>query len=261
MRRIALLLLALLVVGCGAGGEGRQSTLAGIIERGELVVGLEAEFRPFEYVDENGDIVGFDVDLVSLMAEELGVKLRVVNLKWTALPQELLKGTIDVIASGMTATLERAKRISFTDPYYETGLCLLLHKGSADDVKSVRDLNDDRYLVVVKTGTTGEKAAKEFLPNARLLSLDKEGMCALEVAQGKAAAFVYDRHSVIKNHRRHAETTRTILEPFTYEPYAMGIRKGDLDWWMWINQFLRQIKKDGRYAEVRERYLGEDLGD
>ncbi|MHC4469462.1 MAG: transporter substrate-binding domain-containing protein [Planctomycetota bacterium] len=261
MRRLApaLLILAILA-GCDFGG-GKASTLKRILDRGELIVGLEAEFRPFEYVDESGEIVGFDVDLVKLMAEELGVKLRIVNLTWTALPTELRTGKIDLIASGMTATLERAKKISFTDPYYETGLCLLLHKGTADDVKSVHDLNDPRYRVVVKTGTTGDKAAEKFLKKAKILKLSKEGLCALEVAQGKVDAFVYDRHSVIKNQRRHSKTTRAITEPFTYEPYAMGIRKGDLDWWMWINQFLRQIKEDGRFDEIRRKYLGEDLGD
>jgi polar amino acid transport system substrate-binding protein len=260
MRRTTLLIVAAALFGCGF-VAGKTSTLQKVIERGELVVGLEAEFRPFEYVDDNGEIVGFDVDLVTLMAKELGVKLRIENLTWTALPAELLTGKIDLIASGMTATLERAKKITFTDPYYETGLCLLLHLGTADEVESVHDLNDSRYRVVVKTGTTGDHAAKRFLPNAKTLKLSKEGLCALEVAQGKADAFVYDRHSVVKNQRRHAATTRAILEPFTYEPYAMGIRKGDLDWWLWINQFLRQIREDGRYDEIRRKYLGEDLGD
>jgi len=255
--------LSFLHAGCapagGNAGPREVSTLMKIVDRGKLIVGLEAEFFPFEYV-KDGDIVGFDVDLVRLMAEELGVELEIVNVGWSSLPAELLTGKIDIIVSGMTATLDRAKRILFSDPYYETGLCLLLHKKTTEGIKSVADLNRPEFRIVAKANTTGHYAAQRFLPDAKLLTLPKEAICALEVSQGKADAFIYDQLAIVKHSRRYPETTRTILEPFTYEPYSMGLPAGDFEWWRWVNLFLDQIRKDGRYDEIHRRHLGEFLG-
>jgi polar amino acid transport system substrate-binding protein len=264
-RTVAIVLPALLVAGCGPSGETTSlpsdSALGQILDRGELVIGTEAEFRPFCFV-EDGEIVGFDIDLARTMAEELGVELRIENLKWTALPPALETGKIDIILAGMTATLERAKRITFTDSYFQTGLCVLLHAETTEGVESVHDLNDPRFKVVTKTGTTGDHRAPDFVPKAERYNLQKEVDCALEVSQGKADAFLFDKYSVLENHRRYPDTTRVLLEPFTYEPYAGGIRKGDFDWWNWLNQFFHQIRHDGRYDEIVKRWIPDaDEGD
>jgi polar amino acid transport system substrate-binding protein len=267
MRRtwtIAVVALCLLYIGCapagGSGGPDRVSTLKKILDRGSLIVGLEAEFFPFEYM-KDGELHGFDVDLARMMAKELGVKLEVRNVAFGSLQSELLTGKVDVILSGMTATLDRAKRVLFSNSYYQTGLCLLLHSETTKDVKSVADLNDPKYRVIAKLSTTGHFTAKRLLPKAKLLTLPKETICALEVSQGKADAFLYDQLAVVKHQRQYPDTTRTILEPFTYEPYSMGLPRGDFEWWSWVNLFLAQIEKDGRYDELWNRHLAEFLGE
>jgi polar amino acid transport system substrate-binding protein len=256
---IGLLILFVGVAGCAPGDE-KLSTLQQVLERGELIVGTEAEFPPFESVRE-GEFVGFDIDIAKLMAKELGVTLRLEDKKFAALPLELRLGKIDIILSGMTATLDRAKGVTFTDPYFETGLCLLLNRETTKGVRSVADLNDPKFKIVAKTGTTGYWAAPRFVPKAKLYDLDKEGNCALEVVQGKADAFLYDMLSVKKHSEAYPEKTRAILEPFTIEPYAAAIRKGDFDWWNWLNQFFATIRRDGRYDEIYARHLGELLRD
>jgi polar amino acid transport system substrate-binding protein len=266
LRRFTVLcLLPLLLAACDRGGGGdtelpSDSTLAKVLDRGELIVGLEAEFKPFCFVEE-GEIVGFDVDLATLIAEELGVELRIENLKWTALPPALQTGKIDIILAGMTATLDRAKQITFTDSYFQTGLCVLLHAETTEGVTSVHDLNDPKYKVVTKTGTTGYNRAPDFVPKATLYNLPKEVDCALEVSQGKADAFLFDRYSIHANQKRYPDTTRALLEPFTWEPYSGGIRKGDFDWWNWLNQFLEQIRHDGRYQEIVDRWIPDEIQD
>jgi len=266
MRTIRLtgLLLLVLLAACGPTGEKTSlpadSALAQIVMRGELIIGTEAEFKPFSFVEE-GKIVGFDIDLARMMAEELGVELRIENLKWTALRPALETGKIDIILAGMTATLDRAKRVTFTDSYFQTGLCVLLHRETTEGVASVHDLNDPKYKVVTKTGTTGDVRAPDFVPDAERYNLQKEVDCALEVSQGKADAFLFDKYSVLANHQRFPDTTRVLLEPFTYEPYCGGIRKGDFDWWNWVNQFLSQIRHDGRYEEIVDRWIPDAVED
>jgi len=262
-RAAVLVALCLLYAGCsqaGApGGPERTSTLKEILDRGTLIVGTEAEFYPFEYV-EDGELRGFDTDLARLMAEELGVEVEFRNVAFETLSAELTTGKIDVILSGMTATPDRAKRILFSDSYYETGLCLLLCSKTTEGVKGVADLNDPKWRIVAKQNTTGHYTAQRLLPKATLLTLPKEAICALEVSQGKADAFIYDQLAVVKHHRQYPDTTRTILTPFTYEPYSMGLPAGDFEWWAWVNLFLAQIRKDGRYDALWKKHLGEFLG-
>nr|6Y16_A Chain A, Amino acid ABC transporter, periplasmic amino acid-binding protein,Amino acid ABC transporter, periplasmic amino acid-binding protein [Thermotoga maritima MSB8]6Y16_B Chain B, Amino acid ABC transporter, periplasmic amino acid-binding protein,Amino acid ABC transporter, periplasmic amino acid-binding protein [Thermotoga maritima MSB8] len=92
-----------------------------IKSRGYLLVGLSADFPPFEFVDENGNIVGFDVDLAKEIARRLGVELKIVDMTFDGLIPSLLTKKIDVIISGMTITEERKKVVAFSDPYFDAG--------------------------------------------------------------------------------------------------------------------------------------------
>ena len=107
---------------------GDSPTLAAIVVRKELRIGLETGYMPFEMRDKHGDIVGFDVDIARQMARKLGVKLTLVDQSWDGIIPALLTGKFDVLMGGMTITEERAKRVDFTDPYFQAGLSVLLNK-------------------------------------------------------------------------------------------------------------------------------------
>lgn len=249
MRGPLLLCLALLV-GCG---RDDRSTLDVVLERGVLIVGTEPEFPPFESKNEKGEFVGFDMDMARELAKDLGVKLRIEEMVWDSLPTALETRKIDVIISGMTATEERAKSRAFTEPYYHTKLCLLVNAKSG--IGKPSDVNGKR--LVVKLGTTGDIESKNLFPDAQVVKLDAEGACALEVATGRADAFLYDRHSIIRHQKSHPETTRAILEPLSEEPYAMAARLGDAAFVERLNRFLHDFTADGRYARIYEKHLGE----
>ena len=131
MKRITLLWLATLVLVVGAvetiGAattpfdifEG--SNLSQIIKRNKLIVGMEVSFFPFEYANEKGEPIGFEVDIAQLAAKELGVEIEIKDMEFAGLIPALQSGKIDMIISGMTRTLTRAKSVSFTQPYFVTG--------------------------------------------------------------------------------------------------------------------------------------------
>jgi len=250
MRTITL--FALLVVLAGCGGKEYASTLDRVHDRGVLVVGTEPEFPPFESLDENGKLVGFDIDLARAIAEDLGVDVRFETMAFDSLPSALGVGKIDVILSGMTATAERAKSRAFTDSYFRTQLCLLVGKDAA--IQKPQDADGKR--VVVKLGTTGDINASRLFPRAAITRFDAEGACALEVIHGRADAFLYDRHSILRHHLAHPDTTRALLEPLSDEPYAMAVRLGDQVFVDRLNGFLQDIRKDGRYAALYEKHFG-----
>jgi len=233
------------------------STLNEVIQRNKLIVGMEVEYFPFEYADEKGEPMGFDVDLAKLAAQELGVAIEIKDIEWTGLIPALQSGKVDLVVSGMTRTLARAKTVSFTEPYFVTGLCALVSLQRAADVTRVEDLNAEGRVIAVKTGTTGDLVASKRFSKAVINRFKDETACVREVVTGRADAFFYDQLSIAKHHKQNRDTTRAMLEPFTYEPFAMAVRKGDFDFLSWLNLFLETIKVDGRYDELYRKHLGE----
>lgn len=250
--------MRLLLASCGlallaACGGDTRSTLDRIRERGELVIGTEPEFPPFESVDADGEFVGFDMDMARELAKDLGVHLRIEAMAFDALPSALKSGHIDLILSGMTANEERAKSLAFTRPYFHTKLCFLVHVDSG--IETPADADGKR--IAVKIGTTGEMKAQELYEQARIVKYEAEGICALEVANHRADAFLYDRHSVLRHQRQHPETTRVVLESVSEEPYAMAARLGDTAFVERLDAFLATLRADGRYAALYEKHFGE----
>jgi polar amino acid transport system substrate-binding protein len=264
---LVLSALALGLVACGGPSQTTElwkaSTIHKVTERGRLIVALEPEFNPFEYVDESGTLVGFDVDLAHILAAEMKVDVEFMRVKFESIMATVLTGKADLIMSGMTATPERALKLSYSDPYFHTVTCLLVSKKRASDVKGVADLNQEGRIVAVKQGTTGDTAAHKRCPKAKIVSYPTENAAALEVAQGRADAFLYDLRSIENHQAQHAGSTFTILTPVTVEPYAIAFRKGDPDTQAWLNLVLRQLRLDGRLKDLYAKYdlRNVDLGD
>ncbi|MDQ7830978.1 MAG: transporter substrate-binding domain-containing protein [Desulfovibrionaceae bacterium] len=235
------------------------STLAAIIARGKLVVGMELKFWPFEYVTEKGEPVGFDVDIARQIAKELGVELDIKDMEWTGLIPALQAGKIDLIISGITGTLERAKTITFSRPYFTTGLCALISRKKSPGIASVAALDDPARIIAVKTGTTADLVASKRFPKAHINRYKEETACVQEVVSGRADAFFYDQISIAKHHKQNPDTTKALLTPFTYEPFCIGMPKGDFDLWQWLDMFLELSKANGTLDELRRKHFGELL--
>lgn len=234
----------------------KQSTLEEILQHGELRVGFEAGYVPFEMTDKKGNFVGFDIDMAKEMAKAMGVKFVPVNTAWDGIIPALLTKKFDIIMSGMTITQERNLKINFCDPYIVVGQTILLNKKHEGAVKSYKDLNDPKYIVTSKLGTTGEQAVKRMIPKATYKSFETETEAALEVVNGKADAYVYDQPNCVVFMAEQGKDKLVFLdEPFTYEPLAWAVRKGDPDFINWLNNFLRQYKNDGRYEVLYNKWI------
>jgi polar amino acid transport system substrate-binding protein len=231
------------------------SALNQVVKRNRLIVGMEVKFFPFEYADTDGRPIGYDVDLAKIAAQELGVQIEIKDMEFSGLIPALQAGKIDMIISGITRTLERAKTVSFTQPYFEAGLCALISNKRAPDVSEIAQLNGEGRILAVKLGTTGDIVTAKLFPKAQVKRFKEETSCVLEVVSGRADAFIYDQVSISRHHAQNPETTHAILRPFTYEPYAIAIRRGDSDFLSWLNIFLETIKADGRYQELRKKYF------
>ena len=243
MKNVLRAVLALL---CLASGCAQKS-------HDQLIVGMELAYPPFEMTDQQGRPAGVSVDLANALGRYLGRRVEIQNIPFDGLIPSLQSSKIDLIISSMTATPERAKSISFSDPYLKTGLCLLVGKNSS--IQSIQDADQPDKTVAVKRGTTGHVFAVDKIRHARLLVLEKEDACVLEVIQGKADAFIYDQISTYENWRRNQDTTRPILKPFQEESWAIGLRKGDDALLDQVNQFLKDYQARGGFDELGGRYL------
>lgn len=237
----------------------QKSTLQSILQRGELRVGLNAAYPPFEMTDKNGKLIGFDVDLAKELGKAMGVKVTFVNMDFDGLIPALMSDKFDVIISGMTASLERSLKIAFSDPYILMGQGVLVNNKLKGKVKYYRDLNKPEINVVSCIGTTGEEAAKKFLPKASYKSFDMPVEGTQEVVSGRADAFVYDLNVIeVLEKRQGAGKVFLLPEPFTFEPWGLGHKQGDPDFTRFLNAFLFQMKNDGRYERIYDKWLRSD---
>lgn len=234
----------------------KKSTLEQILKNGALRVGFEAGYMPFEMTDKRGKFVGFDIDVAKEMAKAMKVKFTPVNTAWDGIIPALMTDKFDIIMSGMTITQERNLKVNFAEPYIIVGQTILIDKKYGGTVKSYKDLNDPNYIVTSKLGTTGEQAVKRMIPKATYKSFETETEAALEVVNGKAAAFVYDLpYNVVFMAQQGKDRLIFLDEPFTFEPLAWAVNKGDPDFLNWLNNFLRQIKNDGRYDQIYNKWI------
>ncbi|MES2488482.1 MAG: transporter substrate-binding domain-containing protein [Pseudomonadota bacterium] len=258
MKRL-LVAIAMLFSVCAAqaadSGMAERSALNAILKRGELRVGLDAGYMPFEMRDKSGDIIGFDIDLARLMARYMGVKLTIVNTQWDGIIPALLTDKFDILMGGMTITPERNLKVNFCDPYVLIGQTILLRPGLKNTIKSYRDLNDLRYTISSKLGTTGDIAARRYLPKAKLKQYESESEGAMEVRSGRVDGFVYDLPFNAVYVAQNPDKVIHLKEPFTQEALGWAVRKGDPDMLNWLNNFLAQSKRDGTYDALYKKWF------
>ncbi len=253
----------------------RQSTLEGILERGELRIGLESGYIPFEMIDKRSgmrqksiwrgnmrkagrqvNLMGFDIDMGIEMAKALGVKPIFIDTRWPSIIPALNLGRFDVIFGGMSITAQRQEKVDFAKPFMRIGQTILLNHRHQDAIESYSDLNDARYKVASKPATTGEQAVKEYLPKCQDITFDKERDGATAALMGNVDAFVYDfPFNAVFMAMYGKEKLIFLDEPFTDEPLAWAIRKNDPQFLAFLNTFLKTIKSDGRFDRIYQKWF------
>ena len=157
--------------------------------------------------------------------------------------------------SGMTITAQRNLKVNFAHPYIVIGQTILINPKLKGIVKSYQDLNNPKYTIATKLGVTGEIATKKLMGKAKLQLFGTESEAALQVVNGKADAFVYDLpYNAIYAAQNEGKVV-LLDKPFTYEPLAWAIRKGDPDFLNFLNNYLAQVKGDGTYDKIYHKWF------
>lgn len=260
---VAVLALALGSAACG-GDDDEEPTPApqdggqafSTVEDGTLTVGSDIPFPPFE-LREGGELTGFDVDLVEAMAERLELQVEWIDTSFDTIFTQLAGGRYDMVASATTITPERERQVSFTEPYYLAQQALTVNPNETPDIQAVDDLASGDS-VAVQRGTTGESWARENLPEGvQVRSFPEAPDTYTALEGGNVTAVIFDEPSAVAEaaERENLETVETID---TGERYGFPVNPRNDELLDALNGALEEIKSDGTYNEIYDRY--EDLG-
>ena len=231
-------------------------TLCACSRSNKLIIGTDATYPPFEFVDKTGQITGVDIEVGREIGKALGREVEFRNINFDGLITALRTGSIDLVLSAMTATPERRKSIDFSEPYVKTGLAILAAKDST--IQSAADLKTPGRKIVVRLGTTGESWARENLKDAKIISLDADVSCVMEVVNASVDAWIYDQLSIMNYQSKYADKTRALLAPLREEVWAIGLKQGNDELKTHVNAVLARMRSDGSFTQLAERYMARE---
>ena len=217
-------------------------------------VGTNAEYQPFEFVDENGDIVGFDIDIMNEIGKRAGFTPEFVNTKWDGIFVALASGEFSLVASATTITEERKQTIDFSDPYFNAGQAIAVR---ADNTTITGPENlTEGIKVGVQLGTTGDLWLTDN-STADIQRFDENPLAVQALASSDVDAVVADAPTLADILRQNPDLDLKIVgEPFTEELYGISIRKGQDELAAQVNQALADMRADGTYDEIYNKWFG-----
>ncbi len=218
-------------------------------------VGAEPAYAPFEFMDENTkQLTGFDIELIDAIAKAEGCTIEVTTMPFDALIPALFTNTIDVALSAMTITEERQKRVAFSEPYYQSGLTILIRNEDKDALKSVKDLEHE--TICVQIGTTGAYYAEE-IPGATVKQFNSAPESYLELKAGGCRAAINDR-PVNDYYLATTQSSGIMSLPGTLsaENYGIAINKNNTQMLQLVNSGFAKIKADGTYDRLYAKWFG-----
>jgi L-cystine transport system substrate-binding protein len=251
LTRIAALLVTLLCIAAAQAG-----TLDDIKARGTIRIGLESTYPPFNYVDEKGDLVGFEVDLAKALADRLGVKPDFQPGKWDGLLAALDVKRTDVVINQVTITPERQQKFLFSDPYTVSGIQIIVRQGTTGITKPA-DLKAKAVGVVL--GTTYEKWLRENAAGADVRTYDDDPTRNQDLLVGRTDAILNDRLIVGNLIKQYGGKLVAAGEPFATQRQAIAMRKDSPDLAGAINQALGAMRADNTLRTISERWFGADV--
>ena len=232
------------------------STMEAIRERGTLVVAeaLDAPLLSQQDPTNPDSVTGFDADLAKLLAIYILGEPNVEIVPPASETREALlaNGTVDVVFNTYTITEERAEQVSFAGPYFSSGLAVAV-KSDNDDIKGIEDLGGK--TVIVGANTPAVTAVPEEQPTATLVDFATDPQAVQALIQGRGDAYVQD-YTLLASNAAANDQIKVVGQPFTTEPYGIGLKHGDTDFKEFINEWLLKIQEGGQWGAAWKASLG-----
>jgi arginine/lysine/histidine/glutamine transport system substrate-binding/permease protein len=259
LRNVAFGLSASLVLAACGGTATTETTEGEAVgaageSGGVLTVATEPAFPPFEFQADNGELQGFDIDLMNAIGETAGLEVQFESLPFDGIIPALQAGTVDAAISGMTITEERLQTVDFSRPYIKAGLAIAVQDDNTE-VKGLDDLEDKK--IAVQIGTTGADQAAE-IPGAEISTFDSAPLALQELANGNVDAVINDAPVTLDAIASgNIDGLKVVGELLTTEFYGIALPK-DSENVAVINDALMTMMENGTYAEIYQKWFGDE---
>lgn len=267
-----VLAASLAMFGCSSGSSSSSSSSAAssssssaateatadyeLLNEGQLTMITSPDYPPFENM-ENGEIVGFEVDLFNAVAEDLGLTLNTVSMQFDAIiPAIVAGGQGDVGVSGFSVDPERAKEIDFTESFYidDQGIAVMNDSGITEE-NAESSLNAQGVIIAVQTGTTGETYAQENFPNATIQGYGNSTDCFAAMQSGQANAVCTNLAVVNRMIQTAYSDAVVVYGSATGEEYAAVVSQDNPELTAAINDSLAKLKENGTIDEITDKWF------
>ena len=252
---VSLGMVQALAEGSFAAALAEDTGLEDLKAKGTFVMGFDEEYPPMGFVDENGEYVGFDIDLANAIGEKTGMQVEVKSLGFDALIPALRSGQIDMIASGMDATPERQKQVSFTEPYFQDGYSVVVRKDNTN-INGFDDLKG--RTVGSQVGTKGVDLATEAGATVKQYDANSQGW--MELQSGTCDAVVINTSVALYYMKEGGDKDLKIVGDAKKADagIAMAVSKDKPELLEKVNKALADLKADGTYAKLYKKWFGVD---
>lgn len=260
LHKHALAFLAALVCSVAAHAQEANSRLDQILARGKLIVGVSSEAPPFGFVDDKGELVGFDIDIARLVAEAFfkdKTKVEFVKTSTSARFPNVDTGKVDFGIQATTIYPERALRLSFTRPYMDSGIAVLMKKTA--NVTKLAQLNSDKLTAANLTNPQQQERHKRFFPKAKESTFDSYSAQFLALKTGRADFLQVDL-PVAQWYAKGNPEMKILPELLTDKTQnAIFMKSGDFRFWLAMDTIVAQMRGGSmysEYADVFEKWFG-----
>lgn len=261
MKRMIAVMLAVFmlasVLTMAVSAKGSDDLLETIQERGTIIVGLEGDWAPWSYVDENDELTGYDVEVAKAIADKLGVEIQIVPGEWDGLFAGMDAGRYDMVVNGVEVTEERADKYDFSTPYAYIRTALIV-KGDNDSIKTFEDLKGKK---------TANSIASTYMNLAESYGATCYGVSTLDetltmVLQGRVDATLNAIVSFSDYMAQHPDSNlKVVATTEEASNVAIPMRKGDETASLReaVNKAIDELREDGTLSELSTRFFGEDI--
>lgn len=217
----------------------------------KYVIATDATWPPFEYINDQNQIVGFDIDLINAIAEKANISIKIENVPFDSLLAGISQGTYDAAISAITITDQLSQTMLFSDVYYVAGQTIVVQKNNTS-ITGKDNLPGKK--LGVQQGTTGENLAKS-IQGASVKSYNQIGLAIQDLLNGQLDAIICDTPIANGYINKNFATLKTVGAALTTENYGIAVAKDKTDLLNKINQGLAAVKAAGIYDQLVQKWL------